>query len=193
MPLAALHARSIPSQLSIDVATYHAMAEDGRLDPDARVELLEGAIVPMPPIGHAHANIVDELAVLAITQAPRGTVRVRVQGPLRLDAYSEPQPDIAILRGPADAYRTRHPTAADVLLLLEVADSSLRDDRMRKMPLYARHGIPEVWLVNLVDRVVEVHRAPLRGTYMVTEPVRTGLLRPALTPEVAIELDRLFG
>jgi Uma2 family endonuclease len=124
------------------------MGEVGILDPDARVELIDGEIIDMAPPGNPHAGTVDQLALI-LGPAVAGRVHVRVQNPLQLDDHSEPQPDISLLKPRADFYKSRRPRPSDALLVVEVADTSLRFDRNRKVPLYARHEIREVWLVDL--------------------------------------------
>jgi Uma2 family endonuclease len=136
-----------PRRHRLTVADYYRMAEVGILAPDARVELIDGEIIDMAPPASSHAGTVDYLLeVLGL--AARGKAKVRVQNPVRLSEYSEPQPDLALLWPREDFYRARHPRADDVLLIVEVAASSLRFDRKKKVPLYARHGVPEVWLAS---------------------------------------------
>ncbi len=143
---------------------YYRLADVGILSRDDRVELLDGDIIEMTPIGIRHAACVDRL--LALLQ-PRvaGRAILRVQNPIRLDPHSEPQPDLSILKARADFYASGHPTPADVLLVIEVADSSLKFDRDVKVPLYARLGIPEVWLVDLEEGRVEIFAQPARDGY----------------------------
>lgn len=176
------------------VAEYYGMAEAGLLAPDAHVELLEGQILDMFPIGPFHSGTVNYLANLF---ARRGGERwiVHSQNPVRLGERSEPQPDVALLRPRADSYRTSHPTPDDVFLLVEVADSSLRFDREEKLPLYARAGIPEFWLVNLVDRVLEVYRDPFpeTGVYRQTARLSEGVqAAPAAFPDVTLSVAELL-
>ena len=121
-----------------------------------------------------------------------GSVHVRVQGPLRLDRRNEPQPDLMLLRPRPDRYRYRHPTAADVLLLVEVADSSLAYDRGPKLALYARHGVPEVWIVDLVGRGVEICREPGPEGYAERRHLSEGSATPLLLPGLAIDLKALL-
>lgn len=154
------------------VAQYHRMAETGILNEDSRVELIRGQIVDMAPIGAPHMGMVNRLtSVLPKIVGDRALLSV--QNPVRLDDGSEPEPDIALLRPRADYYEGAVPGAPDVLLIIEVADTSLEDDRAVKVPLYAESGIPECWIVNLVERVVEVFRQPQDGRY--AEPRRLGL------------------
>jgi len=182
-----------PAEGRIDVDTYYRMAREGLILDHERVELLDGEIVRMPPIGPSHADVVDELGRGSRWAPLEPAIRVRIQGPIRLDRYSEPQPDIAILRRRREGYRQDHPTAADVVLLIEVADSTLLTDRSRKLPLYARHGIPEVWLVNLVAKVVEVYRRPAGDAFDERQDIADGILRPLLLPELELDVGALFG
>lgn len=151
-----------PSRHLISVDAFHRMGETGILGPRERVELIDGEIIDMSPIGVLHAAIVARLAShFSQRLGPMGVVWC--QNPLRLDDISEPEPDIAILRPRADFYMTAHPGAADVLLVIEVADTSLAYDLGTKVPLYARHGIPEVWVIDAATRQTRVFRRPVGG------------------------------
>ena len=177
------------------VAEYHRMAEAGILGEDDRVELVEGEVVEMSPVGGPHIGAVMALNHLLVAAAA-GRARVSVQSPVRLGDRSEPQPDLAVLRPRADRYRGGEPpTAADVLLLVEVADSSLRYDRGVKLPLYARHGVPEVGVVDLAAGAVELHRGPLAGRYASAEREGPGAeLEPLGLPGARIPVaDMLSG
>ena len=143
---------------------YHRMGEVGILPPDVRVELVDGEIKRMPPIHPPHASIVKRLNSLLAVRL-EGTAVVGVQDPIHLDDYNEPQPDVTVLRFRDDYYGTRHPTSADVLLVIEVADTSLSYDRDEKMPLYGRVGIPEAWLVDVQARTITVYTEPHAGGY----------------------------
>src|SRR6476620_10907112 len=138
-----------PVRHRFDVDDYYRMAEVGILSRGDRVELIEGEIVDMAPIGSAHGGTVVALTELVARLVADGKVLVSVQGPLRLDPHNEPQPDLMLLRPRADRSRNSHPTAADVLLLVEVADNSLAYDHGPRLALYARHSVPEVWVVDL--------------------------------------------
>ncbi|HMA37980.1 MAG TPA: Uma2 family endonuclease [Chloroflexia bacterium] len=150
------------------VAEYYRMAEVGILRDNDRTELIRGEITKMTPIGIRHAACVDELTA-QLTGQLQQPARVRIQGPLHLSDYSEPQPDVLVLRPRADRYTTAHPTPADVLLLIEVSDTTYDFDRSVKLPLYAQAGIPEVWLIHLAqDRTqdtIEVYTQPVDGLY----------------------------
>ena len=148
----------------LSVADYHRMGETGILGPDLRTELIDGEIIEMPPIGHPHAGTVNLLADL-LRDRVRGRALVAVQNPVCLDGRSEPLPDIALLRLRSDYYRSGHPGPEAVLLLIEVADSSLRYDREVKIPRYARAGIPEVWLVDLGGSALSIYREPGASGY----------------------------
>jgi len=149
-----------PSRHLISVDAFHRMGETGILRPAERVELIDGEIIDMSPIGAMHAAIVDLLARHFGRRAGE-SIFIRCQNPLRLDDVSEPEPDIAILRPRADFYTTGHPGPADVLLVVEVADTSLAYDLGVKVPLYARHGIPEVWVIDATTRRTRVFREPV--------------------------------
>jgi Uma2 family endonuclease len=141
------------------VADFYRMGEAGILSEDDRVELIEGELLEMSPIGSRHAACVDRLINL-LAGVTQGRVIVRAQNPVRLGDRSEPQPDLVLLKPRADFYARNHPTQADVILLVEVADSSTMFDREIKLPLYGKSGVPETWLVLLEKEVIEVHRCP---------------------------------
>jgi Uma2 family endonuclease len=151
-----------PCRHRISVNAFHRMGEAGILGPADRVELIDGEIIDMSPIGVLHAAIVDALVRHFGRHACQAVV-IRCQNPLRLDDISEPEPDIAILRPRADLYTTAHPGPADVLLVIEVADTSLAYDLGTKVPLYARHGVPEVWVIDAATRRTRVFRQPAGG------------------------------
>ncbi len=182
-----------PTRRRFDVDAYYRMAEVGILSPKERVELIDGEIIEMAPIGSAHGGTTDHLTTLVAGTVAGGEVQARVQGSLRLDAFNEPQPDLMLLRPRPDFYRNAHPTAADVLLLVEVADSSLAWDRGPKLALYARHGVPEVWIVDLRGRTVEVCRQPGPEGYTERRSVVTGELTPVLLPTLRIDVSALIG
>lgn len=148
-----------PSRHLISADAFHRMGEAGILGPADRVELIAGEIIDMSPIGAMHAAIVDVLARHFGRRAGESAF-IRCQNPLRLDDLSEPEPDLTILRSRADCYTTAHPGPADVLLVIEVADTSLAYDLGTKVPLYARHGIPEVWVIDAATRRTRVFRQP---------------------------------
>ena len=145
------------------------MGEAGIFPTVARLELLEGAIYEMSPIGSRHAACVDFLVALLANLAQHRFI-VRSQNPVRLDDFSEPQPDVALLRWRDDFYRDAHPQPADVLLVIEVADSTLHSARSYKRPLSAKAGIPEAWLINLPGETIELYAQLANGAYqLITE------------------------
>lgn len=168
------------------------MAEVGLLAPDARVELIEGEIIDMPPPGPPHAGIVTRLHETLLL-ALHGAASVRDQNALRLDDFSEPQPDIVLVKRRADDYVRSHPTPADVLLVVEVSQSSLRFDRERKLPLYARHGLPEYWIVDVVAPVLQIFHTPQGERYLhaATLP-RPGIVTLSMLPQSSVSLTGLF-
>lgn len=188
-----LERSAVASRHRFDVAAYYRMVETGVLRPDDRVELIEGEVVDMAPIGSAHAGTTDVLTGMVARAVADGLAVVRVQGPLRLDAHNEPQPDLMLLRPSVDHYRRSHPTSADVLLLVEVADRSLAYDRGPKLALYARHGVPEVWLVDLAGQAVEIFRQPGGEGYAERYRLTEGDATPALVPGLTIDLATLLG
>jgi Uma2 family endonuclease len=175
------------------VDEYHEMARAGALTEDDRVELIEGEIVDMTPIGLRHAAAVD-LLTRWLVQGCGNRAVVRVQGPIRLSPESEPQPDFAVLKPRDDFYRSSAAASDDVLLLVEVADTSLSYDRTVKLPLYARARIGEVWLVDLVRERVEVLCDPGPDGYRRSETrERGGHLVPTAFPDLSLSVDALLG
>jgi Uma2 family endonuclease len=174
------------------VADYHRMAEAGILGEDSRVELIRGQIVDMAPIGAPHLGMVVRLNRL-LTIRLAGLAVVSPQNPVRLDDGSEPEPDLAVLKPRADDYGTATPRPNEVLLLIEVSDSTLKDDRDVKVPLYAECGIPECWLVDLAGRAVEVYRQPQDGRYTEVQRIgAAGTLEIGALPGVALAVSALF-
>ena len=175
------------------VDEYHCMGTAGILHEDDRVELVEGDIVEMSPIGDRHAGCVRYLLGWFNEQV-RGRALVDVQNPIRLSQHLEPQPDVVLLRPRPDWYRRQHPAAEDILLLIEVADTSPAYDKGTKLPLYERAGIPEVWIVALEGERIEVYREPAGGRYrQVTVHERGSILAPGAFPDIGISCDEILG
>ena len=176
-----------------DADTYYAMAEAGLLKPTDRVELIGGEIFDMAPIGQEHigdVNWLNEAFVLAV----RGAAIVSIQNSLRLGNFDVPEPDVALFKRRADFYRTGTPPGpADVLLIVEVADSSLSIDRSIKMPLYAKFGITEYWILDVKRRRMTVHRQPKGAGYeQVSEHTPSDTLVLAAAPAISIALSQLL-
>lgn len=175
------------------VEEYYRMAQAGILNEDDRVELIEGEIIEMAPIGSRHAAHVKGLNRLFSQQVGQ-EVLISVQDPVRLSERSEPQPDIALLRFRPDLYATSHPGPADVLLLIEVADATVEYDREVKAPLYAREGIREFWLVDLPGERIEVYRDPSPEGYRQVRTVQRGeRLSPEAFPGLELSAEDILG
>jgi Uma2 family endonuclease len=169
------------------------MAEAGVFEHDARVELIEGEIVDMPPIGSRHAGYASRLADI-LAAAIGGRAIVRTQWPLRLSEHSEVQPDLAVVKFRDDYYVSAHPTADDALLAIEVSDTTLQYDRDVKASLYARFGVPELWIVDLKADVIHVHRSPQDGRYLeVSSFGDSAVAAVALVPGVTVDVGALFA
>ena len=175
------------------VDDYYRLAECGILHEDDRVELIDGQVVPMTPIGVRHASRVAYLTDVLTKLAGRDAAII-VQNPVRLETRSEPQPDVTVVRRRSDYYRQAHPTPADTLLVIEVADSSIDYDRDVKVPLYARTGIPEVWLCDLPRERVEVYREPGPDGYQSVRTLAPGDTLTALSlPSVTLPVADVLG
>jgi Uma2 family endonuclease len=180
---------SVPRRL-FTVDEYYEMARVGIIKPDERVELLDGEIVKMNAIGSPHAWCVTRLSRVFGRLGSR--VLVWVQNPLHLDNRAEPEPDIVIVR--PDMPEDRHPGPADALLVIEVADSSIRVDRGRKRTMYARAGIQEYWIVDLNNDRIEVYRDPLRARYRsLTLLGRSDSISPLFAPDLAVDISAVLG
>ncbi len=174
------------------VEEYHRMAEVGVLHEDDRVELLNGVIVNMMPIGPFHGGSVKRLNRM-FEKLGRERWVTSVQDPVHIGEHTEPQPDLLLLRPRDDFYLHAHPRPEDVFLLIEVSDSTLLIDREEKLPIYARAEIPEVWIVNLPERVIEVYTDPSRGEYAQTRRVHGGdALAPSAFPDAVIDTAALL-
>jgi Uma2 family endonuclease len=182
-----------PARHRIDVDAYYKMAEAGILPNAHRIELIDGEIFDMPAIGSPHAAVTNRLNRHFARAVADGLTLVSVQNPLRLDAYNEPEPDLVLLRPRADDYRDSHPGAADVLLVIEVSESSLTYDRGTKLALYAKFSVPEVWIVDLLGAAIEVYREPKEGAYSSRQRLTGGTLAPALLPGVKIDVAALLA
>lgn len=178
---------------TFSVDDYLRMLEAGILSEDDPIELIDGEIIEMSPIGDAHAACVKKgNALFHRVVGPRAIVSV--QDPIRLDNYSEPQPDLALLKPRSDFYAQGKPTPADVFLIVEVADSSVQFDRNVKVPLYARALIPAVWLVDLNAGVIAVYSQPAGSNYQTVQTARRGdQLTIDSLPGLSILVDDLLS
>ncbi|MCE2464366.1 MAG: Uma2 family endonuclease [Dehalococcoidia bacterium] len=175
------------------VNEYYLMAQAGILHEDDRVELLEGEIVEMAAIGSRHAACVNRLNRI-LSEGLGSRAIISVQNPVRLGEHSEPQPDLTLLRPRPDFYSESHPESADVMLLVEVADTSEDYDREVKMPLYARYGITEAWLVDLSSRSIEMYRDPVLEGYRDIQLAMPGCsIAPQAFPDLELVVEKVFG
>ena len=176
-----------------DVDEYARMGEAGIFTEDDRVELIDGEVREMTPIGPPHAGIVNRLTELLVTRLA-GRATVIVQNPIRLDRHTEPQPDLVVARRRKGFYADRHPEPGDVLLVVEVADSSVRYDRAEKAPRYGRAGIPETWLVDVEAGAVTVYADPGPQGYARQQVRRRGeRMAAASVPDLDLAVDDVFG
>lgn len=184
---AVLHAREHKIKLPYHIWTvseFHQMTEAGLLDETDRVELIEGELVDRAPIGSRHAFWVDRIAE-ALGGGASAAYMVRVQNPVLLGERSEPRPDIALVK--RNNYADRHPGAEDILLLIEVSDTTLEYDRDVKLALYARHAITEVWLIDVNARELSVYCEPAEGQFRLTrKPTAAETVSPTLLPGIAL-------
>jgi len=177
----------------ISVLDYHRMAEVGILAPDERVELLDGELIAVPPMNSPHGGGITGINQL-LAHRFYGRALVRVGLPVTIDDHSEPEPDFALVGLEENEWRDRHPVAGDVLLLIEVADSSRDFDLKKKAPIYARAALPEFWVVDVVDRRLIVHRDPVAGRYAMTRVLRPGeRIAPLAFPADELEVVALTG
>lgn len=175
------------------VKEYERMASAGILGEDDRVELIEGEIIKMSPIGSRHAACVDRLSKLLERRIGQDTI-IRVQSPIRLNDYTEPQLDIAVLRLRADYYAEAHPAPDNVLLVVEVADTSLEYDRDVKLPRYAQAMIGEAWLVDLAHTTLTQYTQPSNGFYASVHQVeRGGALVSTVFPDLLLSAEDMCG
>ncbi len=174
-------------------ADYHRMAQTGILKPDVRVELIDGDIVEMNPIGRFHKASVDRLNELLLPHV-RGSAIVPVQSSIVLGDYGEPEPDVTLLRYRADFYAESDETIADILLVIEVADTPESYDRRTKAPLYARFGIPELWIVDVNRAWITCYLDPTADGYSTTRVYRRGeSLSPLAFPNLVIAVNDVLG
>ena len=180
-------------RIKFTVQDYRKMSDSGILKKNDRVELIRGEIVEMSPIGTRHAAFVRRLNTL-FSEKLRGRAIVDIQNPVELDDTSEPQPDVALLQPRADFYILGHPQPRDILLIIEVADTTVRYDREVKIPLYAEDGIVEVWLVDINGQSLEVYREPTPDGYQnVRQLTRGASLSSLAFPDVTIAVNEILG
>lgn len=186
-------AATAPAKHLITVEEWDRLIALGFFEPEARIELIEGEMIDMPPIGDDHIYCVNALNQLLMRSVGDAAI-VQVQSPIRLSRLSDPEPDVALLRPPLTRYRSRRATPEDILLVIEVSDTSLGYDQGRKGPLYALAGIPEYWIVDLNTQQVLVARDPGPDGYRSIASVGAGeMLTPGLLPDLSIPASTALG
>ncbi len=177
----------------ITVREYQQMIAVGVFHEDDRLELIEGELLSMSPINPRHSGKLNRFSRLLSQRVGERAV-VAIQNPISLGEFSEPQPDLVLLTPRADFYERSHPKALEVLLVVEIADSSLEFDRQTKSALYARAGIREYWLVNLVDDLLEVFQEPSPGGYKLMRKVFPGeSVAPLAFADAVLDTGDIFG
>jgi Uma2 family endonuclease len=178
---------------AVSVADYHRIHEAGILGEDDRVELIDGEVRLMSPIGTQHAAIVNRYAALLNAQVGQ-TANVSIQNPVQLNNLTEPQPDLMLLRYREDFYAHAAPTPADVLLIIEVSDTTLAYDRLEKLPRYALAAIPEVWITDVHGQAVERHTDPQGNQYATKQTFKRGQrISVQALPTISLSIDSIFG
>jgi Uma2 family endonuclease len=181
-----------PTRKLFNVHEYHQMGEAGILSARDRVELINGEILIKPMMGPPHCASVDRVS-LAMHRESDNHYIVRTQGAVRLDQWSEPEPDVVLLRPKDDFYASKHPVPSDILLIVKVADSSLRFDAGPKARLYAKTGIPEYWIVDIPNDCLRVYSDVLHGAYHTVRQFRRGdMISPMLLPDCSLVIDTLL-
>lgn len=174
----------------LTVDDYYKMGAAGIFRENDRVELIEGEIIDMVPIGSNHAYTIDKLAYTIHKHISENTL-LRIQNPLHLDQNNEPEPDLVLVTN--KNYFSRHPGSEETLLIIEVADSSLAYDLEIKIPLYAQYNIPEVWIVNLNDCKIHVFQQPQNDAYKSMEEVQSGTLTPTQVQSFVLRTDDIWS
>lgn len=171
---------------------YHVMIDAGIFGPEDKIELLNGEIIDMSPVGNPHIGTINWLGQLFI-QKLVGKAIVSIQNPINLSEFSEPEPDLVVCKYREDFYKTERIKAQDILLLIEVSDTTLEKDREVKLPLYAEAGIECVWIVNLADRQLEVYTYPEEGKYLNCKIYAEEEVLALENFELELQLSELFG
>ena len=183
----------VPKRIPITVDMYHYMAESGVFQPDERLELIDGEIFEMSPVGSLHVRCVNFLNDFLVRKLA-GEYLVSIQNPIISANDTEPQPDLTILRRHDDLYKYHLPTGSDTLIVIEVADTSASFDRNRKFPKYAQAGIPEAWLIDLKREGVEIHSDPAPNGYSIVKTYRRGeKIISKVLPSIELSVDDILG
>lgn len=181
-----------PNKHLTNLDEWRRLGEANIFPPNARIELIDGEILDMAPIGFNHSGHLNRINKVFARLIPDELI-TSIQNPLQLGDLSEPEPDFMLLKPNPDFYSSRHPVADDVLLLIEVADSSLAFDQNQKLRLYALHGIPEYWLLNLNDSSLEVYRQPNGEVYAEKTTLRAGSqVTLSQVPDISIQISDIL-
>lgn len=181
-----------PQKHKVSVSEWHKMGKYNIFSPNARMELIEGEIIDMAPIGPSHAGCVIKFIELLAIQKGKNAL-LNVQNPIQLGNLSEPEPDLVLLRPISHFYQKRHPTADDIFLLIEISDTTVQHDREEKMFLYAKDGIVESWLVDLNEFQIEVYLNPTTDGYTNKQVFESGqILIPSQLPHIKIPVSDIF-
>ena len=175
------------------VDRYQQAVAAGMLLPDDRYELIEGDLITVVPPKPPHTAIVKRLHRLLLLNLDDNAYDVSSQQPVNLAPDSHPEPDVMVAQGPTSRFDDRHPTPVDMLLVIEVADTSLQYDREVKVPLYARYAIPEAWVVDVANRAIEVYRDPSHASYTKVSCHTDGVLAVSRFPNLMLDVTRLFA
>ncbi len=181
-----------PKQLRFSVDEYYKMIELGILKDYEKAEIIEGELIQKMPIGDRHASVVNRLNRIFVKNAS-DEILVSVQNPLRISDYNEPEPDF-VLADLTKFENDRHPRPEETLIVVEVSDTTLKYDRDTKLSLYAEAEIPEVWIVNLKNDIVEIYRKPSNGIYQIAQIFKKGeIAESEILPDLKIEVDKILG
>jgi Uma2 family endonuclease len=178
---------------AFSVHDYARMRESGILSEDDRVELIDGEIRTMSPIGPLHAAIVRKIVKYLTTLVAEQAI-VSPQNPVQLNDYSEPEPDIAILQPRSDNYAHAHPRPDDIIIIIEVSDSTVQYDRTEKLPRYAAANIAEAWIIDVAQQTIEQYTQPMRGEYARMKKVFFGdIITSSSLPGITLDTSDIFG
>jgi Uma2 family endonuclease len=181
-----------PRRLRFSVDEYYQMIELGILKDYEKAEIIEGELIQKMPIGEKHSAIVEKLSETLRDKLGK-SVSLRNQQPIKFSDYNEPQPDLAVLQRRDDFYFYEKPVPKDVLILIEVSDATLKYDRDTKLALYAEAKIPEVWIVNLPNNIIEVHQKPSNGIYQLAKIFKRGeSVKSEILPDLNLEVDEIL-
>ena len=174
------------------VKQYHQMGENNIFHPEERLELIKGEIIKMPPIGLKHSHKVNRLTNLLAYELHNKAI-ISVQNPIQLDNYSEPQPDLVLVKFREDFYENKPIQPEDIYLLIEISDSTIKYDQEVKIPLYAENNIKEVWIFNINNNLLEVYRKPENNYYKnIAKLTSTNAISPLDFPNLIINLSEIF-